>query len=277
MDADQRATPSSADASYVDRGGGVLTLPVEATPTEPTNGHHVERLVRRQAVETTPPRRAVPRAGRAWEIYRPRWQRWCKRALDVVVAPVALAVTSPLIVASAIAIRLETPGRAVFRQRRVGSDGRPFVLLKLRTMHDGNDDRGHRDYVAALLEGRAERRSGLFKLSDDDRITVVGRFLRSCSIDELPQLVNVIRGEMTLVGPRPALPDEVEMFDDRQRGRLHGTPGITGLWQVSGRSEIGYAEMIDLDLAYLEHWSLWTDLRILARTPLAVLSRKGAA
>jgi lipopolysaccharide/colanic/teichoic acid biosynthesis glycosyltransferase len=144
-------------------------------------------------------------------------------------------------------------------------------------MYHDNDDGGHRDYVAALLDGRAERRGGLFKLVDDDRITRVGKVLRSWSLDEVPQLVNVVRGEMTLVGPRPALPNEIELYDERQRARLAGTPGITGLWQVSGRSELGYAEMIDLDLEYLEHWSILRDLRILARTPAVVLSRRGVA
>jgi len=211
------------------------------------------------------------------QVYLPRWQRRLKRALDLVVAPIVLAVVSPVLAVSVIAIRLETPGPVIFRQRRVGAGGRPFVVLKLRTMYDGNDDGHHRDYVAALLEGRAERRHGLFKLADDHRITRVGRVLRSFSLDEVPQLVNVLRGEMTLVGPRPAPPAEVEMYDRRQRGRLAGTPGITGLWQVSGRSELGYREMIDLDLAYLDRWSVWGDLRILLRTPFVVLSRKGAA
>lgn len=211
------------------------------------------------------------------DVYRPSWQRWVKRAVDLVVAPVVLVAVSPLVAVSALAIRLETPGPVLFRQRRVGAGGRPFSVFKLRTMHHDNDDGGHRDYVAALLDGRAERRGGLFKLVDDDRITRVGKVLRSWSLDEVPQLVNVVRGEMTLVGPRPALPNEIELYDERQRARLAGTPGITGLWQVSGRSELGYAEMIDLDLEYLENWSILRDLRILARTPAVVLSRRGVA
>ena len=252
------------------RNGHDVTAPETwAVLDWPTNGS--------TGVVAARPSGTSPSASSPREVYRPRWQRWLKRAVDLVVAPVVLVAVSPLVAASAVAIRLETPGPVLFRQRRVGAGGRPFCVFKLRTMHHGNDDGGHRDYVAALLEGRAERRGGLFKLVDDDRITRVGKVLRSWSLDEIPQLVNVLRGEMTLVGPRPALPNEIELYDERQRARLAGTPGITGLWQVSGRSELGYAEMIDLDLEYLENWSILRDLRILARTPAVVLSRRGVA
>ncbi len=289
MDADERESGSPPSARLGlgtvrhererprDHDGVHVTAPtVDHRPANGrTNGHGAPRPV------TLPEAVAWPvdgtdRRSPTPPVRRRAWQRRAKRALDLVVAPVVLALTTPILAVSAVAIRLETPGPVVFRQRRIGVGGRPFVVFKLRTMYDGNDDRHHRDYVAALLDGRAERRSGLFKLADDHRITAVGRILRSCSIDEVPQLVNVLRGEMSLVGPRPALPSEIELYDDRQRGRLEGIPGITGLWQVSGRAELGYSEMIELDLRYLERWSIWSDLAILARTPLAVLSRRGA-
>lgn len=208
---------------------------------------------------------------------RPRWERRAKRVLDVIAAPAMLVVLSPVLAASAIAVRLDSAGPAVFRQTRVGADGRHFTVLKLRTMFVDNDDRRHREYVGSLLDGQAERVNGLFKLADDPRITRAGRVLRRLSIDEVPQLVNVVRGEMSLVGPRPPLPTEVEMYDNRQLGRLSGKPGVTGMWQVSGRSELGYREMIELDIEYFERWSFWLDLKILARTPRAVFSQRGAA
>ncbi len=267
----ERERPRDDDVAYA------IVASVDHRPANGrTNGQGTRRPVPLPTPVGWPVDGTARETAPAPPVRRPAWQRRAKRAVDLVVAPVVLALTAPIVAVAAAAIRLETPGPVVFRQRRIGAGGRPFVVFKLRTMYDGNDDRHHRDYVAALLDGRAERRGGLFKLADDHRITAVGRILRSCSIDEIPQLVNVLRGEMSLVGPRPALPSEIELYDDRQRGRLEGVPGITGLWQVSGRAELGYAEMIELDLRYLEQWSFWSDLAILARTPLAVLSRRGA-
>jgi lipopolysaccharide/colanic/teichoic acid biosynthesis glycosyltransferase len=140
-----------------------------------------------------------------------------------------------------------------------------------------NDDEAHRRYVASLLRGEGTTHDGIYKMANDPRITRVGRIMRRLSIDELPQLFNVLRGEMSLVGPRPPLPSEAELYDARSWGRLACRPGITGLWQVSGRSKLTYLEMIELDLEYARTWHLALDVRILAKTPFVVLSRQGAA
>ena len=143
----------------------------------------------------------------------PRWQRRAKRTIDTVVAPISLILYAPVAAIAAVAIKLDSPGPVLFRQTRVGAHGAEFTVLKLRTMTHDNDDTRHRQYVASMLEGGGERVGGLFKLTNDNRITRVGRVLRALSIDEIPQLVNVVRGEMTLVGPRPALPTEVALYD----------------------------------------------------------------
>ncbi len=201
-----------------------------------------------------------------------------KRAVDVVGAAALLTVTMPLLIVAMMAVRFETSGPAIFRQVRVGKRGQHFTLLKLRTMVAGNDESEHASYVAALMEGTAPRsESGIYKLDNDPRITRVGRVLRRSSIDELPQLWNVLRGEMSLIGPRPPLPREVERYDDRAWLRLAGRPGITGLWQVSGRCELTFGEQIALDVEYWERWSPLLDLQILARTPGAIFSARGAA
>ena len=196
--------------------------------------------------------------------------RAVKQVCDRVVAGLALVALAPLLVALAVAVRLETPGAALFRQTRIGRDGRPFTMLKLRTMSvDAEDRRGE-------LAAHADPGHVLFKLRTDPRVTRIGRLLRTYSLDELPQLVNVVRGEMALVGPRPPLPDEVARYDADTRRRLAVTPGLTGLWQVSGRSDLSWQESVRLDLRYVENWSLGLDLRILARTVGAVLGHRGA-
>lgn len=200
-----------------------------------------------------------------------------KRLIDVVGAGALLVLTIPVLLAAMVAIRMESPGPTIFRQERVGKRGRRFTVLKLRTMVDGNDDSEHDRYVAALMTGRASRRNGMYKLDDDPRITSVGRVLRRASIDELPQLWNVLRGDMSLVGPRPPLPREVERYDAQMWHRLVGRPGLTGLWQVSGRCELTFGEQVELDITYWRRWTLALDFEILARTPLAVLSARGAA
>jgi lipopolysaccharide/colanic/teichoic acid biosynthesis glycosyltransferase len=214
------------------------------------------------------------------------------------VATVALTVLSPLLAAIALAIRLESGGPIIFRQRRLGLERRPFTVLKFRTMHDGAEEAPHREYVHALIghhraptghhrapTGRhrapvdrpAEDGHCLYKLSRDRRVTRVGRVLRAWSLDELPQLVNVLRGEMALVGPRPVIPYEVERYPERYLRRFAVKPGLTGLWQVSGRNERTYEEMVSLDIEYAERASLLLDLRILARTLPVVLGRQGVA
>jgi lipopolysaccharide/colanic/teichoic acid biosynthesis glycosyltransferase len=197
-----------------------------------------------------------------------------KRVLDVVVASLVLLVSIPVLLLSVVAISLTSRGAPIFVQERVGKDGRHFRFYKLRTMVAGNDDTVQVAWAAQWVRGGGF--NGLYKLVNDHRITRVGRFLRRYSIDELPQMWNVIRGDMSLVGPRPALPHEVAMYDDTARRRLSVKPGVTGLWQVSGRSELSFPEMIALDLHYATWWSLRSDLRILLRTPLAAISARGA-
>jgi lipopolysaccharide/colanic/teichoic acid biosynthesis glycosyltransferase len=201
------------------------------------------------------------------------------RALDMTVATLALVTLLPVITATAVAIRLNSPGPVLFRQRRLGRGMRPFTVLKFRTMRTDADSEVHREYVRSLLGGDAERhaRGGLYKLAVDDRVTPVGRFLRSWSIDEVPQLLNVLRGEMSLVGPRPVIEYEVEQYPDWYLRRFAVKPGLTGLWQVSGRNERTYEEMVRFDIEYAERRSLWLDLRILARTALVVIRRQGVA
>ena len=207
----------------------------------------------------------------------PRWGRALKRSVDIVAAGAAVLVMLPMLAAIAIAVRLGTPGPAIFVQTRVGLDGRKFRLFKFRTMHINNDDAAHREYVASLIRGEANVEGGIYKLSYDPRVTRLGRFLRRYSLDELPQLINVLLGHMTLVGPRPALPCETDLYDDVAWQRLRVKPGLTGLWQVSGRSELDFWQMVDLDVTYWKQWNPWLDVRILARTPKAVLSARGAA
>ena len=202
---------------------------------------------------------------------RDGWRARAKRAFDVVVAAAALVVATPVIVASMILVKCSSSGPVLFRQHRVGLDGRLFEILKLRTMVVDAEDR------LADLEHLNEADGVLFKLRDDPRITRVDRWLRTLSIDELPQLVNVIRGEMSLVGPRPALPHESERWSPELYRRVRVRPGITGMWQVSGRSQSGGhdTEYTRLDLYYVDNWSLLADLAILARTVPAVFGRRG--
>jgi exopolysaccharide biosynthesis polyprenyl glycosylphosphotransferase len=204
-------------------------------------------------------------------ILRNGWRARAKRAFDLAGAAVVLTVVSPVIAVAMIAIKLTTAGPVLFRQNRVGLEGQPFEILKLRTMVVDAENR------LADLEHLNEADGILFKLKDDPRITRVGRWLRKTSIDELPQLINVIRGEMSLVGPRPALPHESARWSPELHHRVRVRPGITGMWQVSRRGESGGhdTEYTRLDLYYVDNWSLVTDLVILARTLPVVLGRKG--
>jgi lipopolysaccharide/colanic/teichoic acid biosynthesis glycosyltransferase len=197
-----------------------------------------------------------------------------KGVVDRVVGLIALVVVSPVIAGLVLAIRRESPGPAIFRQTRIGRDGRPFVVYKLRTMVADAEER-----KAELAHAKAHAHADdevLFKLQEDPRVTRLGSFLRTSSLDELPQLVNVVRGEMSLVGPRPHLPDEVERMDERTQRRHAVAPGMTGLWQVSGRSDLSRAEATELDSYYADNWNLSGDATILARTVKAVIGRKGA-
>jgi lipopolysaccharide/colanic/teichoic acid biosynthesis glycosyltransferase len=183
-----------------------------------------------------------------------------RRAVDVVVSALGLALSAPVVALAALAIRLETPGHPIYRQRRVGKDGREFDVYKLRTMVAGAEHLG----------------AGLAVNEGDARITRVGALLRLTSIDELPNLVNVLRGDMTLVGPRPTVPVQVAQYTPRQMGRLAVKPGLTGWAQVNGRNALPWSERIELDLHYIEHRSLRLDLEILRRTAAVLLKREGA-
>lgn len=196
-----------------------------------------------------------------------------KRVLDVLLALLVLVLTSPLLVGVALLVRLSGPGPVLFRQTRIGRHEVPFAMLKFRTMRQGVGDEALREMNAAELRGEAPPGSsdGIYKLQRDPRVTPIGRWLRRFSLDELPQLLNVLRGEMSLVGPRPSLPWEVALFTPEQRQRHACLPGITGLWQISGRNRLSMPEMLALDLEYAAKRSLLLDLRILAATPAAVL------
>jgi exopolysaccharide biosynthesis polyprenyl glycosylphosphotransferase len=191
-----------------------------------------------------------------------------KRSMDWVGAAVLLLLTAPLLGVAAAAIRLESRGPLLFRQTRVGRDGRRFEMLKFRTMVDGADA------LKAQLRHRNEA-DGLFKIADDPRVTRVGRLLRRTSMDELPQLINVLRGEMSLVGPRPLVVEEDRMVDGWHRRRLHLTPGMTGHWQILGSARIPLSEMVKIDYLYVTNWSLWGDVKILLRTIPYLLRRRG--
>jgi exopolysaccharide biosynthesis polyprenyl glycosylphosphotransferase len=193
-----------------------------------------------------------------------------KRAFDLFEAAVALLVLSPIFLVVAVAIRLESPGPIFFRQRRVGVYGREFNLYKFRSMYQDAEAR------LESLRARNEVSGPVFKMRDDPRVTRVGRFIRRASIDELPQFWNVLRGEMSVVGPRPPLPSEVKQYERWQLRRLSVKPGITCTWQVSGRSQISFEQWMELDLRYIDSWSLWQDVKILARTIPAVLTGRGA-
>lgn len=208
-------------------------------------------------------------------------QRGVKRVLDFTGASLVLLLVWPIMLAVAIIVKLDSHGPALFRQTRIGKDGRPFVFYKFRSMTHGCDQSLHKNHVTKLIEGELgdeDRGSdGSFKLECDPRVTQVGRVLRRTSMDELPQLFNVIKGEMSLIGPRPPLPYEVELYSDHDRRRLEVLPGMTGLWQVSGRTQLNYEESIDLDVEYVDNWSLALDARIALKTPGAVFGRKGAS
>jgi lipopolysaccharide/colanic/teichoic acid biosynthesis glycosyltransferase len=193
-----------------------------------------------------------------------------KRLTDLILASTALLIVSPLLAVLGLMVTVSSAGDAFFRQERIGRGMKPFTMLKLRTMVDGADR-----LVAGLLEeSGADRR--FYKFRCDPRITGIGRWLRRWSLDELPQLWNVVRGDMSLVGPRPALASEVEVYESWQLARFAVRPGLTGAWQVSGRSELSFDDCVRLDLAYIEDWSLRRDLIILAKTIPTVLGRRGS-
>jgi lipopolysaccharide/colanic/teichoic acid biosynthesis glycosyltransferase len=204
-----------------------------------------------------------------------------KRGLDVIASSTLLAVLAPLLLVIAAAIKLKSSGPVLFEQERVGEGMKPFKMLKFRTMYPDADSRIHHEYVTRFINSGVHAQAGgapeVFKLANDPRVTPIGRFLRKTSLDELPQLLNVLRGDMSLVGPRPPLKYEIEQYKPWHCHRvLDAKPGITGLWQVTGRSRTTFDDMVRLDLRYARSHSIWNDIKILLATPGAVLSGKGA-
>ncbi len=211
-------------------------------------------------------------------VVRPRRRRWqsVKRVVEPLLALLLLLALAPLLILIALAVKIDSRGPVLFKQRRVGLGMREFPVLKFRTMMHNAPQELHRRYIAQLVSDDGTDSDSLKKLTDDPRITKVGRFLRRTSLDELPQLFNVIVGQMSLVGPRPAIAYELEHYEDRHFARFEVRPGLTGLWQVSGRNELNFTDMLDLDARYAGEAGPATDLQILARTPI-VLVRKHAA
>jgi lipopolysaccharide/colanic/teichoic acid biosynthesis glycosyltransferase len=204
-----------------------------------------------------------------------------KRGLDIVGSLTLLVAVAPAFLIIAALIKLTSRGPVFFRQVRIGQDAKPFTILKFRTMQANADHALHRDYVSSFIQaggqGHDSSHNGVFKLTNDPRITSIGQLLRKTSLDELPQFLNVLSGEMSLVGPRPPIPYELEQYKPWHCRRvLDAKPGITGLWQVSGRSRTTFDEMVRLDLRYARTCSFWTDIKILLATPRAVISGKGA-
>ncbi len=209
-----------------------------------------------------------------------RQEQRLKRGLDLAGVCLGGLLTLPFTLALALLVRLSSPGPVLYRQTRIGRQGRPFTFYKFRSMRTQNDDSVHRRYVRQFVEnggaaGTDESGRKIYKLVDDARVTRIGRFLRRTSLDELPQLINVLRGEMSLVGPRPCLPFEYDLYKDWQKRRLDVTPGMTGLWQVTGRSYVNFEDMVLLDLFYIGNWSFSMDLKLLLRTAGVVVWGKG--
>ncbi|MBM4129976.1 sugar transferase [bacterium] len=204
-----------------------------------------------------------------------------KRGLDLLLAGLALAAMSPLFLLFAILIRRSSPGPVFFAQERLGRDGRPFKFYKFRSMVHNSDDTIHRQFAAMFIAGDesgcAASNAGekVFKLKRDPRITPIGAFLRRTSLDELPQLINIVKGEMSLVGPRPPIAYEIESYQPWHMERLKAVPGLTGLWQISGRSSVSFDDMVRLDIRYINEWSFRRDLAIIARTVPVVLRGTG--
>lgn len=209
-----------------------------------------------------------------------------KRLMDIVGSGMGLILCAPVFLVIAALVKLTSEGPVFFRQQRIGQHGTPFTFLKFRTMFTNNDHSVHKEFVQQLIAGKVKPNSngngdgnghGVYKIKSDPRVTRIGSFLRRSSLDELPQLINVLRGEMSLVGPRPPVQYEVDAYEIWHRGRLmEAKPGITGLWQVNGRSRVKFDEMVRLDIRYARTWSLWLDIKILLRTPHAVFLGEGA-
>jgi lipopolysaccharide/colanic/teichoic acid biosynthesis glycosyltransferase len=206
--------------------------------------------------------------------------RWVKRAIDILGSVLALIVAGPIMLVIALGIKATSRGPVIFKQVRVGLRGKTYTFFKFRTMYSGNNQGIHKDFTKRLIAGTAAQQSGgdpVYKLRNDPRVTSIGRFLRRTSLDEVPQFWNVLKGDMSLVGPRPPIPYEVEAYAMWHKRRLLTVkPGITGLWQVAGRSRVSFDDMVRLDLRYARSWTVLQDIRILLKTPAAVFSGNGA-
>lgn len=210
------------------------------------------------------------------------WQRAVKRILDLFVISFGLVFLSPVFLSIAILIILDSPGSVLYKQKRIGENGQPFTMFKFRSMKKGSNESVHKAYTTRLIRentnpvyGRYSRGRSL-KMENDPRITRVGRFIRRTSLDELPQIFNVLRGEMSLVGPRPPLPYELEVYQEWHKRRLVVPPGITGLWQVKARNQVSFEEMVQMDLEYIDNYSLFLDIKLILETPWAIIRAKGA-
>jgi lipopolysaccharide/colanic/teichoic acid biosynthesis glycosyltransferase len=220
---------------------------------------------------------AVSPAQKASMLRGPGYQR-LKRVFDIVVALLLLPMCSILLVLIAVAIKLYSPGPIFYRQERIGKNGKSFMMYKFRSMHVGNNSQSHRQFMQRMIrENLRPQDVGLkvMKLKDDPRITRPGKLLRMISLDELPQFINVLRGDMSIVGPRPPLPYEVELYDDWHMRRLDVLPGITGLWQVTAHNQVSFDDMVRIDLDYIQSMNIWLDLKIILLTPLEMLRSKG--
>jgi lipopolysaccharide/colanic/teichoic acid biosynthesis glycosyltransferase len=206
----------------------------------------------------------------------PVWEAVVRRAIDIVVATVVLLLTLPILLVLALWIRRDSQGPALYRHQRIGLGGKAFTMYKFRSMRLGCDDRDHRALIAAELRGEDTSQGGSTKVSNDSRVTRPGRLLRRTSLDELPQLLNVLRGEMSLVGPRPCLDWEADMFPPQYVERFSVRPGLTGLWQVRGRSTVGTLDMLRMDMEYVRNRGLRLDLFILLATVATLLKANGA-
>jgi lipopolysaccharide/colanic/teichoic acid biosynthesis glycosyltransferase len=206
-----------------------------------------------------------------------RFHYWLKNVLDVVIGLVTLMVCSPVLLIIALAVKLDSSGPAIFKQKRIGKDGKPFTVWKFRSMHVNADDRPHREALQKLAQGEPAATvdgQGFFKPVDDPRVTRLGKFLRATGLDELPQVVNLLRREMSVVGPRPAIPYELDLYKDWYHRRLAVRPGITGLWQVRRHDTENFDDVMRLDLEYIDSFSIWLDLKIILLTVPMILLRR---
>jgi len=222
--------------------------------------------------------RTIPRGERVAAPPRSRrLHHWLKDVLDIVIAVVTVVVFSPVLLIVALAVKLDSPGPAIFKQKRIGKDGKLFTVCKFRSMHVNADDKPHREALKKLVEGEPAATvngQGFFKPVDDPRVTRLGKFLRATGLDELPQVINLLRREMSVVGPRPAIPYELELYKDWYHRRLAVRPGVTGLWQVRRHDTQNFDDVIRLDLEYIDSFSIWLDLKIILLTFPMILFRR---